>query len=46
MLLEMKGLKIDGWSAEQESWLPIVKGVDIQLRRGEVLGLIGQSGAG
>jgi peptide/nickel transport system ATP-binding protein len=46
MLLEMKGLKIDGWSAEQESWLPIVKGVDIQLRRGEVLGLIGESGAG
>ena len=46
MLLEMKGLKIDGWSAEQESWLPIVKGVDVQLRRGEVLGLIGESGAG
>jgi peptide/nickel transport system ATP-binding protein len=46
MLLEMKGLRIDGWSAEQESWLPIVKGVDVQLRRGEVLGLIGESGAG
>jgi peptide/nickel transport system ATP-binding protein len=46
MLLEMKGLRIDGWSADQESWLPIVKGVDVQLGRGEVLGLIGESGAG
>ena len=46
MLLEMKGLRIDGWSADQESWLPIVKGVDVELRRGEVLGLIGESGAG
>ena len=46
MLLEMKGLRIDGWSADQETWLPIVKGVDVQLRRGEVLGLIGESGAG
>jgi peptide/nickel transport system ATP-binding protein len=46
MLLEMKGLKIDGWSADRETWLPIVKGVDVQLTRGEVLGLIGESGAG
>jgi peptide/nickel transport system ATP-binding protein len=46
MLLEMKELKIDGWSEDQEAWLPIVKGVDVQLRRGEVLGLIGESGAG
>ena len=46
MLLEMKGLRIDGWSEDQETWLPIVKGVDVQLRRGEVLGLIGESGAG
>jgi peptide/nickel transport system ATP-binding protein len=46
MLLEMKDLRIDGWSEDQETWLPIVKGVDVQLRRGEVLGLIGESGAG
>ena len=46
MLLEMKGLRIDGWSEDREAWLPIVKGVDVQLARGEVLGLIGESGAG
>jgi peptide/nickel transport system ATP-binding protein len=46
MLLEMKGLKIEGWSQDQEAWLPIVKGVDVELQRGEVLGLIGESGAG
>jgi len=46
MLLEMKGLRIDGWSEDREVWLPIVKGVDVELARGEVLGLIGESGAG
>src|SRR5687767_2766646 len=46
MLLEMKGLRIDGWSEDREAWLPIVKGVDVELARGEVLGLIGESGAG
>jgi peptide/nickel transport system ATP-binding protein len=44
VLLEMKGLKIDGKSDEQ--WNPIIKGIDLTLRRGEVLGLIGESGAG
>ena len=43
-LLEMKGLKIDGFSGEV--WHPIVKGIDLSLKRGEVLGLIGESGAG
>jgi peptide/nickel transport system ATP-binding protein len=46
MLLEMKDLRIDGWSEDREAWLPIVKGVDVELARGEVLGLIGESGAG
>src|SRR5579871_6459653 len=43
-LLEVKGLCIEGQSDER--WHPIVKGVDLTLRRGEVLGLIGESGAG
>ena len=43
-LLEMRGLKIEGQSDDQ--WQEIVHGVDVVLRRGEVLGLIGESGAG
>ncbi|NND18455.1 MAG: ABC transporter ATP-binding protein [Silicimonas sp.] len=43
-LLDMKNVVIDGYSDEQ--WHPIIKGVDLTLRRGEVLGLIGESGAG
>ncbi len=44
VLLEIKGLKIEGNS--DGVWHPIVKGVDVTLKRGEVLGLIGESGAG
>jgi len=43
-LLEIRGLKIEGNS--DGVWHPIVKGVDLTLKRGEVLGLIGESGAG
>lgn len=43
-LLEIRGLKIEGNS--DGVWHPIVKGVDLNLKRGEVLGLIGESGAG
>ena len=43
-LLEIRGLKIEGNS--DGVWHPIVKGVDVTLKRGEVLGLIGESGAG
>ena len=43
-LLTIRGLKIDGM--EDEQWKPIVKGVDLTLNRGEVIGLIGESGAG
>ena len=44
VLLEMRDLHIEGQADEQ--WLEIVHGVDVTLRRGEVLGLIGESGAG
>ena len=44
LLLEMRGLRIEGQSGEE--WLEIIKGIDITLNRGEVLGLIGESGAG
>ena len=43
-LLDIRGLKIEGNS--DGVWHPIVKGVDLTLKRGEVLGLIGESGAG
>jgi peptide/nickel transport system ATP-binding protein len=43
-ILRMTNLKIEGFTDEQ--WVPIVKGVDVTLNKGEVLGLIGESGAG
>ncbi|MGI9390237.1 MAG: ABC transporter ATP-binding protein [Boseongicola sp.] len=44
ILLNMKDIVIDGFSDEQ--WHEIIKGVSLTLKRGEVLGLIGESGAG
>lgn len=44
LLLEMRGIHIEGQS--EEAWLPIIKGIDLTLHRGKVLGLIGESGAG
>jgi peptide/nickel transport system ATP-binding protein len=43
-LIEIRGLKIEGYSDDR--WHPIIKGIDLNLNRGEVLGLIGESGAG
>src|SRR6266576_1327205 len=43
-ILVVKGLCIEGRSDDR--WHPIVKGVDLTLRRGEVIGLIGETGAG
>jgi len=43
-LLEIRDLRIEGYSDEQ--WHRIVKGIDLTLHRGKVLGLIGESGAG
>jgi peptide/nickel transport system ATP-binding protein len=44
ILLKIRNLKIQGYS--NESWVDIIKGVDLTLHRGEVMGLIGESGAG
>ena len=43
-LVEIKGLKIEGYA--DDKWHPIIKGLNLSLKRGEVLGLIGESGAG
>ncbi len=44
VLLKIRNLKIQGYS--DETWVDIIKGVDLTLHRGEVMGLIGESGAG
>jgi peptide/nickel transport system ATP-binding protein len=44
LLLDMRDVRIEGYS--DDKWHPIIKGVDLTLRRGEVMGLIGESGAG
>jgi peptide/nickel transport system ATP-binding protein len=44
VLLRVENLHIEGYS--DESWVEIVHGVDLTLHRGQVMGLIGESGAG
>ena len=44
LLLKIRDLKIEGRS--DETWNPIINGIDVDLKRGEVLGMIGESGAG
>lgn len=43
-LLEMRNVSIQGHS--DDTWINIVNNIDLDLNRGEVLGLIGESGAG
>ena len=42
--LNIEGLKIE--ARIDDEWTPIVHGIDLSLNKGEVLGLIGESGAG
>ena len=44
VLLKMRDIRINDFSDER--WHEIVKGVDLTLKRGEVMGLIGESGTG
>ncbi len=43
-LLEINNLYIEGYY--DEKWQPIVRNISLHLKKGEVLGLIGESGAG
>ena len=43
-LLSIRDLRLEGRT--EGGWVPILKGIDLDLARGEVLGLIGESGAG
>ena len=43
-LLEIKNLVLEAFYEDQ--WRPIVNGINLTLKKGEVLGLIGESGAG
>jgi len=43
-ILEVKNLVIEGYT--DDKWIEIVHGVNLHLEKGEVLGLIGESGAG
>jgi peptide/nickel transport system ATP-binding protein len=43
-LLRIKNLTVEG--LDEETWKPIVNNISLTLKRGEVLGLIGESGAG
>ncbi|WP_307436998.1 ABC transporter ATP-binding protein [Labrys monachus] len=44
VLLDIRNLEVEGQS--DGTWHPIVRNVSLTLRRGEVLGVIGESGAG
>ncbi|MER5787709.1 ABC transporter ATP-binding protein [Streptomyces sp. NPDC001980] len=45
-VLEVRGLTVAFGGGRRRPPVPVVRGVDLALRRGEVLGLVGESGAG
>ena len=45
-LLEMRKIEIEGFSSEEEKWMPIIKGLDVSLEKGGGLVLIGGGGGG
>lgn len=44
MLLKIENLKVE--AKNEDGWSPILHGINLEVRRGEVVGLIGESGAG
>ncbi|MFD9004745.1 dipeptide ABC transporter ATP-binding protein [Streptomyces sp. NPDC059582] len=46
VLLDVRGLRVGRPGSRRSPALPLVHGVDLRLSRGEVLGLVGESGAG
>ncbi|MGW2720163.1 dipeptide ABC transporter ATP-binding protein [Streptomyces sp. NPDC001492] len=46
VVLDVRGLRVGRTGGRRAAGVPLVHGVDLRLRRGEVLGLVGESGAG
>jgi len=46
VVLDVRGLRVGRAGGRRSAGTPLVHDVDLRLRRGEVLGLVGESGAG